>query len=76
MSREILLLVDALAREKNVSEIVFLRWSGARSGNENASTTTPTCASPSTGKPAIMNPFRRWQVLPDEEVENDEAQMA
>lgn len=45
MSREILLLVDALAREKNVAkDIVFAALESAlASATKSASMTTPTC---------------------------------
>ena len=77
MSREILLLVDALAREKNVSkEIVFSALESALAQatkkriNDDAD--VRVAIDRETGD---YESFRRWQVLPDEEVENDEAQM-
>ena len=54
MSREILLLVDALAREKNVTrDVVFGALESAlASAMKSVSRTTPKSASPSIGKPA------------------------
>ena len=77
MSREILLLVDALAREKNVSkEIVFSALESAL-----AQATKKRIHDEADVRVSIdretgdYESFRRWQVLPDEEVDNDEAQM-
>ncbi len=77
MSREILLLVDALAREKNVSkEIVFSALESALAQatkkriNDDAD--VRVSIDRETGD---YESFRRWQVLPDQDVENDEAQM-
>lgn len=77
MSREILLLVDALAREKNVSkEIVFgalesaLAQATKKRINDDADVRVSI-----DRESGDYESFRRWQVLPDEEVENDEAQM-
>jgi transcription termination/antitermination protein NusA len=73
MSREILLLVDALAREKNVARKSFsapLNWRSRRRPR-SASTTRPTCASRSTAIPANYESFRRWQVVPDDEYVNE-----
>ena len=77
MSREILLLVDALAREKNVSkEIVFSALESALAQATkkriNDEADVRVAIDRETGD---YESFRRWQVLPDEEVENDEAQM-
>jgi transcription termination/antitermination protein NusA len=77
MSREILLLVDALAREKNVSkDIVFSALESAL-----AQATKKRIHDEADVRVSIdretgdYESFRRWQVLPDEDVENDEAQM-
>jgi N utilization substance protein A len=77
MSREILLLVDALAREKNVSkEIVFSALESALAQATkkriNDEADVRVSIDRETGD---YESFRRWQVLPDEDVENDEAQM-
>jgi len=77
MSREVLLLVDALAREKNVAkEIVFTALEMAL-----ASATKKRIHDEADVRVSIdresgdYESFRRWVVLPDAEVENDEAQM-
>jgi transcription termination/antitermination protein NusA len=77
MSREVLLLVDALAREKNVAkEIVFTALEMAL-----ASATKKRIHDEADVRVSIdresgdYESFRRWLVLPDAEVENDEAQM-
>jgi len=77
MSREILLLVDALAREKNVDkEIVFQALESAL-----ASATKKRIHDDSDVRVTIdretgdYQSFRRWVVMPDEEVTNDEAEM-
>ncbi|NMG02519.1 transcription termination factor NusA [Azoarcus taiwanensis] len=77
MSREILLLVDALAREKNVDkDIVFGALESAL-----ASATKKRVHDDSDVRVEIdratgdYQSFRRWVVLPDEEVVNDEAEM-
>ena len=77
MSREILLLVDALAREKNVDkEVVFGALEVAL-----ASATKKRVHDDADVRVAIdrdsgeYESFRRWLVLPDEEVTNDEAEM-
>jgi hypothetical protein len=59
MSREILLLVDALAREKNVSkEIVFsaLESAFAFRRRRSVSTTKPMYVSPLIGRPVTTSP--------------------
>jgi hypothetical protein len=59
MSRELLLLVDALAREKNVPrDIVFgaLEMALASATKKRASTTKPMYASISIAKPANTSP--------------------
>jgi N utilization substance protein A len=77
MSREILLLVDALAREKNVAkDIVFAALESAL-----ASATKKRIHDDADVRVTIdrdtgdYDSFRRWVVLPDEEVTNDEAEM-
>ncbi len=77
MSREILLLVDALAREKNVSkDIVFASLESAL-----ASATKKRIHDEADVRVSIdresgdYDSFRRWKVLPDEEVTNDEAEI-
>ena len=77
MSREILLLVDALAREKNVlKDIVFAALESAL-----ASATKKRIHDDADVRVTIdretgdYESCRRWEVLPDAEVENDEAQM-
>jgi N utilization substance protein A len=77
MSREILLLVDALAREKNVDkDIVFAALESAL-----ASATKKRIHDEADVRVSIdretgdYESYRRWVVLPDAEVENDEAQM-
>ncbi|MDR1424062.1 MAG: transcription termination factor NusA [Azoarcus sp.] len=77
MSREILLLVDALAREKNVAkDIVFAALESAL-----ASATKKRVHDDADVRVAIdretgdYESFRRWVVMPDEEVTNDEAEM-
>ncbi|ANQ85271.1 transcription termination factor NusA [Azoarcus olearius] len=77
MSREILLLVDALAREKNVAkDIVFGALESAL-----ASATKKRIHDEADVRVSIdretgdYESFRRWIVMPDEEVTNDEAEM-
>lgn len=77
MSRDLLLLVDALAREKNVDrDIVFAALESALASatkkriNEDAD--VRVTINRDTGD---YESFRRWVVLPDEEVENDDQQM-
>ncbi len=77
MSREILLLVDALAREKNVSkDIVFASLESAL-----ASATKKRIHDDADVRVSIdrdtgdYESYRRWKVLPDEEVTNDEAEI-
>lgn len=77
MSREILLLVDALAREKNVEkDVVFAALESALASatkkriNDDAE--VRVTIDRETGD---YESFRRWVVMPDEEVTNDEAEM-
>jgi N utilization substance protein A len=73
-----LLLVDALAREKNVAkDIVFAALESAlasatkKKTNEEAD--VRVAIDQETGE---FDSFRRWQVVPDEAVENPDAQIA
>ena len=77
MSREVLLLVDALSREKNVmKEIVFQALESAL-----ASATKKRVHDDADVRVSIdresgdYEAFRRWLVMPDAEVTNDEAEM-
>jgi transcription termination/antitermination protein NusA len=77
MSREILLLVDALAREKNVNkEIVFAALESAL-----ASATKKRIHEEADVRVAIdrttgeYESFRRWLVVPDDMLENAELQI-
>ncbi|HMM55402.1 MAG TPA: transcription termination factor NusA [Candidatus Desulfobacillus sp.] len=77
MSKELLLLVDALAREKNVAkDIVFASLESALASatkkkiNEEAD--VRVAIDQATGE---FESFRRWQVVPDEAVENPDAQI-
>ena len=77
MSREILLLVDALAREKNVAkDIVFgaleSALASATKKRINDEADVRVTIDRDTGD---YESFRRWVVMPDEEVVNDEAEM-
>ena len=79
MNRELLLLVDALAREKNVpKEIVFVALESAlasatkkRFPNEES-----TPASSIDRETGDYDAFRRWTVVPDEEHEEPAHQLA
>ncbi len=77
MSKEMLLLVDALAREKNVAkDIVFASLESALASatkkkiNEEAD--VRVAIDQATGE---FESFRRWQVVSDEAVENPAAQI-
>src|SRR5690606_26722735 len=77
MSREVLLLVDALAREKNVArETVFEALESAL-----ASATKKRFKEESDVRVAIdrmsgdYEAFRRWQVVPDDELEDHDIQI-
>ena len=77
MSREILLLVDALAREKNVNrDIVFgaleLALASATKKRFKEDVDVRVSVDHDTGD---FSSFRRWQVVPDEEVELPAAQL-
>ena len=78
MSREILLLVDALAREKNVNrDIVFgaleLALASATKKRFKDDVDVRVSVDHDTGDFAS---FRRWQVVPDDEIELPAAQIA
>jgi len=71
MSREVLLLVDALAREKNVEkETVFgaleLALASAAKKRFSEDVEVRTSVDRTTGEFSF---FRRWQVVPDQEIE-------
>lgn len=71
MSREILLLVDALAREKNVEkEVVFgaLELAMASAAKKRFSEDVEVRASVDRTS-GEFSFFRRWQVVPDQEIE-------
>jgi N utilization substance protein A len=77
MSREVLLLVDALAREKNVArEVVFQALESAL-----ASATKKRFKEDIDARVAIdrmsgdYEAFRRWQVVPDGELEDHDLQV-
>ena len=77
MSREVLLLVDALAREKNVArEVVFQALESAL-----ASATKKRFKEEADARVAIdrmsgdYEAFRRWQVVPDGELEDHDLQI-
>lgn len=77
MSREVLLLVDALAREKNVAkEIVFaaleMALASATKKRIHDDADVRVCIDRDTGD---YETFRRWLVMLDAEVDNDESQM-
>ena len=77
MSREILLLVDALAREKNVSkEIVFSALESALAQATkkriNDEADVRVAIDRETGD---YESFRRWQVVPDNEYVNEYLQV-
>lgn len=78
MSREILLLVDALAREKNVNrDIVFgaleLALASATKKRFKEDVDVRVSVDHDTGD---FSSFRRWQVVPDEELELPPSQIA
>jgi len=71
VSRELLLLVDALAREKNVhKEVVFgaleLALASATKKRFNEEVEVRVAVDRDTGE---FESFRRWQVVPDDQVE-------
>ena len=77
MSRELLLLVDALAREKNVAkEIVFgaleLALASATKKRIHDEAEVRVSIDRNTGN---YDSFRRWQVVPDNEYVNEYLEM-
>src|SRR5664279_1381845 len=79
MNRELLLLVDALAREKNVpKEIVFTALESAlASATKKRFTTQEIDARVSIDRETgDYDSFRRWTVVPDEEHEEPAHQLA
>jgi N utilization substance protein A len=78
MSRELLLLVDALAREKNVEKTtVFgaleLALASATKKRFHEDVDVRVSIDPATGD---YQSFRRWQVVPDETIETPARQIA
>jgi transcription termination/antitermination protein NusA len=77
MSREILMLVDALAREKNVDrDIVFLALEMAlASATKKKYTEDMDVRVEVDRETGDFRGFRRWVIVPEEEFENYEQQM-
>jgi transcription termination/antitermination protein NusA len=77
MSREILMLVDALAREKNVDrDIVFLALEMAlASATKKKYTEDMDVRVEVDRETGDFRGFRRWLIVPEEEFENYEQQM-
>jgi N utilization substance protein A len=78
LSRELLLLVDALAREKNVhKEVVFgaleMALASATKKRFNEEVEVRVAVDRDTGE---YESFRRWQVVPDDQVEFPPHQIA
>ncbi len=75
MSREVLLLVDALAREKNVErEIVFEALESAlASATKKRFTEESDVRVEIDRETGDYEAFRRWQVVPDGELEDHDA---
>ena len=78
MNRELLLLVDALAREKNVAkEIVFTALESALASATKKRFTEEIDARVSIDRETgDYDSFRRWTVVPDEEHEEPAYQIA
>ena len=78
MNRELLLLVDALAREKNVAkEIVFTALESALASATKKRFATEIDARVSIDRETgDYDSFRRWTVVPDEEHEEPAYQIA
>ena len=77
MSREILLLVDALAHEKNVArEVIFtaleLALASATKKKHDAGVDIRVEIDQDTGE---YQAFRCWTILPEEEIENPDAEI-
>jgi len=77
MSREILLLVDALAREKNVArEVVFQALESAlASATKKRFKDEVDVRVPIDRMTGDYDAFRRWQVVPDGELEDHDLQV-
>jgi N utilization substance protein A len=77
MSREVLLLVDALAREKNVArEVVFAALESALASATKKRFTEEVDVRVSIDRMSgDYEAFRRWQVVPDGELEDHDIQM-
>jgi N utilization substance protein A len=77
MSREVLLLVDALAREKNVPrEVVFAALESALASATKKRFTEEVDVRVSIDRMSgDYEAFRRWQVVPDGELEDHDIQM-
>jgi N utilization substance protein A len=78
MSREILLVVDVLAREKNVSkEVIFtaleLALASATKKRFHEDVDVRVSVNRETGD---YSSFRRWEIVPDDAVEHPERQIA
>ncbi len=78
MSREILLLVDALAHEKNVArEVIFiaveLALASATKKKQDVGVDIRVEIDQETGE---YQTFRCWTILPEEEIENPEAELS
>jgi N utilization substance protein A len=78
MSREILLLVDALAREKNVDKAIVFgaleqALASATKKRFHEDVDVRVAVDPVTGD---YKSFRRWQVVPDEALESPARQLA
>jgi N utilization substance protein A len=78
MNRELLLLVDALAREKNVAkEIVFTALESALPRRRRSASPDEIDARVSINRETgDYDSFRRWTVVPDEEHEEPAYQLA
>lgn len=78
MSREILLLVDALAHEKNVTkEVIFVALELAlASASKKRFSEDADVRVEINRENGEYQSFRRWQVLADEAIENPAAQIA
>ncbi|MEN9775249.1 MAG: Transcription elongation protein nusA [Pseudomonadota bacterium] len=77
MSREVLLLVDALAREKNVArEVVFAALESALASATKKRFTEEVDVRVSIDRlSGDYEAFRRWQVVPDGELEDHDIQV-
>ncbi len=77
MSREVLLLVDALAREKNVQrEVVFQALESALASATKKRFKEDVDARVSIDRTSgDYESFRRWQVVPDGELEDHDLQI-